>query len=114
VLRPGGVLVASTMMTDSDSSRTYLDLVRRLEQLPESEIPAGADPVQTRQFLANAARRFVEHASELYRLEEEGHFRFYSEEGFASLFARRGFVSISVERSFGSPPQALVVTCRKP
>lgn len=114
VLKPGGTLVASTLIPDSDSSRTYLDLVKRLETLPEAEIPAGRDPVATRLSLADSARRFVEHAAELYRLEEEGHFRFYSRSSFHSLFARRGFTRISIEQSFGDPPQALVVVCQKP
>ena len=115
VLRPGGTLVVSSMVTDSDSSRMYLDLVSKLEQLPEADLPAGTtDPAKTRVDLANAARQFVEHAAQLFRLEEEGQFRFYTPEALTSLVARRGFIDISVERAFGTPPQAIVVTCRKP
>jgi len=114
VLRPGGVMVVSSVVQDSDSSRMYLDLVNRLEQLPESELPVGADPVKTRTLLANVARRFLDHAAELYRLEEEGLFRFYSPEALTAAVARRGFVNISIDWGFGTPPQAIVVTCQKP
>ncbi len=103
VLRPGGVLVVSSVVQDSDSSRMYLDLVNRLEQLPEAELPAGADPSKTRTLLANAARRFLDHAAELYRLEEEGQFRFYSLEALSAAVARRGFVNTSVDWAFGTP-----------
>lgn len=114
VLRPGGVLALSSVVQDSDSSRMYLDLVTRLQNLPESELPAGSDPAETRTFLANAARRFVDHAAELYRLEEEGLFRFYSPEALVAAVARRGFVDFKLDRTFGNPPQGVIVTCRKP
>lgn len=115
VLRRGGVFVASSMIPDSDSSRMYLDLVQRLQHLPEAELPAGTkDAEKTRTELADAARRFVEHAAQLFRLEEEGLFRFYSSEMLSSLVARRGFVDVKVVRGFGTPPQAVVITCRKP
>lgn len=115
VLRGGGVFVASSMIPDSDSSRMYLDLVQRLQHLPETELPARTiDAEKTRTELANAARRFVEHAAQLFRLEEEGLFRFYSHESLSSLVTRRGFVDVKIVRSFGAPPQAVVITCRKP
>lgn len=114
VLRPGGVLVVSSVVQDSDSSRMYLDLVTHLENLPEAELPPGSDPAQTRAFLANAARRFLDHAAELYRLEEEGLFRFYSPAALAAAVARRGFIDIQTDRAFGNPPQGVVITCRKP
>ena len=114
VLRPGGRLVVTSLVPDSDSSRMYLDLVNRLENLPEGQLPVGKDPAEARAFLANAARRFVDHAAELYRLEEEGQFRFYTGPDLASLVVRRGFVDARIDASFGSPPQAVVVSCRKP
>ncbi len=114
VLRPGGVLVVSSVVQDSDSSRMYLDLVTRLENLPEPELPPGADPQQTRTFLANAARRFLDHAAELYRLEEEGLFKFYSPKSLAAAVARRGFVDLRTDHAFGKPPQGVIITCRKP
>ena len=40
--------------------------------------------------------------------------RFYSGEELASAVARRGFVDIKIDMSFGNPPQAVVVACRKP
>jgi hypothetical protein len=99
---------------DSDSSRLYLDLVERLAALPQDKLPAGADPVAAREHLVGSARRFVDHAAELFRLEEEGLFRFFDPAELSAMVARRGFVDVKVVRSFGAPPQAVVVTCRKP
>jgi hypothetical protein len=59
-------------------------------------------------------RQFADHAAELVRLEEEGLFRFYDSDRLLDLVARRGFVDGRVERAWGRPPQAAVVTCRKP
>jgi ubiquinone/menaquinone biosynthesis C-methylase UbiE len=110
VLRPGGRLVVSSLVTDSESSKLYLDLVDRLSTLPESDIPEG----RTREQLLDSARQFVDHAAELFRLEEEGLFRFYGPDRLADLVLRRGFVDVHVDRAFGDPPQAVIVTCRKP
>lgn len=114
VLRPGGVLSVSSLIRDSESSKLYLDLIGRLETLPDDVLPAGSDPQAARVHLVNSARRFVDHASELFRLEEEGQFRFYEGRELANLVAQRGFVDVKVVRSFGDPAQAVVVTCRKP
>jgi hypothetical protein len=77
--------------------------------MPEAELLAG----RSRRELLDSARHFVDHAAELFRLEEEGLFRFYDAARLVDLVQRRGFVDARVERSFGSPPQAVVVTCRK-
>lgn len=110
VLRPGGRLVVSSMLLDSESSKLYHDLLERLEALPDADLPAGVDRAR----LLESARAFVEHASELFRLEEEGHFRFHTPASLGDLVRRAGFVDVQVERSFGEPAQAVVVTCRKP
>jgi len=110
VLVPGGRLVVSSMIRDSDSSKLYLELVEHLAALPESALPGD----HSRDELLQAARTFVDHAAELYRLEEEGLFTFYDEAALVALVTRRGFVDPRVERGFGVPPQAVVVTCRKP
>ena len=110
VLRPGGRLVISSMIEDSDSSKLYLELVRSLETLPEHAL----DATVSRDTLLGAARMFVDHAAELYRWEEEGLFKFYSPSTLIPLLQRRGFVSPRAERAFGSPPQAVIVSCLKP
>jgi len=110
VLRPGGRLVVSSMIEDSDSGKLYLELVAHFEAMPEDACVEGAP----RSALLAAARAFVDHASELYRLEEEGLFKFFGPKTLSSLALRRGFVSPRLERAFGSPPQAVVLTCLKP
>ncbi|TNF38145.1 MAG: methyltransferase domain-containing protein [Deltaproteobacteria bacterium] len=110
VLAPGGRLVVSSMIADSDSSKLYLELVDHLEALPADELPAE----HTREALLQAARAFVDHAAELYRLEEEGLFTFYDADALVALVTQRGFVEPRVTRAFGAPAQAVIVSCRKP
>ncbi len=114
VLRPKGVLVLSSMIRDSDSSRLYLDLIDVLERAPSDLLGDVPDLESRRQGLLSACRRFIDHAAELYRVEEEGLFRFYGEVELRHAVACRGFEDIKVERAFGSPPQAIVLTCVRP
>ena len=67
VLRPGGRLVLSSMIPDADSSKLYLDLVNRLQELPEEGLPEG----HTRESLLASTRAYAESAAELLRLEED-------------------------------------------
>jgi SAM-dependent methyltransferase len=107
VLRPGGRLILSSMVHDADSSKLYLDLVKRLQGLPEAEIPAG----QSRESLLASTRAYAESAAELLRLEEEGHFRFYDGPELAAVMLRRGFRAPRISQSWGTPPQATLVEC---
>lgn len=110
VLAPGGGLVVSSMRRGSDMSTLFLDLVSTLERCPEGALPPGRD----RQELLSSARRFADAAAQLYRLEEEGLFQFHSEGELCELVRRAGFVDPDVISSFGQPPQAIVVRCRRP
>ncbi|MFO0750583.1 MAG: methyltransferase domain-containing protein [Myxococcota bacterium] len=110
VLRPGGRLVVSSLVPDYDMSKLYVAIVERFESLPESELPPGVG----REVLLSSARRFVDHAAELFRLAEEGHFRLYDTQSLLALVRCRGFVDASAELVFGDPPQAVIVTCTKP
>lgn len=110
VLRPGGRLVVSSLVPDYDMSELYVAVVARFEQTPDAELPPG----ETRASLLASARRFVDHAAELVRLAEEGHFRLYDRESLLALVRCRGFVDASAEDVFGDPPQAVIVTCTKP
>lgn len=110
VLKPGGRLMVSSMIPDSENSKLYVDLVSRIEAMPDSEVPAGL----TREKLLDSARNFVDHAAELFRIEEEGLFRFYDSASLRDLVMRRGFVDAQVDMAFGNPPQAVVITSQKP
>lgn len=120
VLKPGGRLVLSSLVRDAESSRLFLGIVARLETCPDEELPhwvhskSDLDRGARRRQLIDATRRFADQGGELLRLEEEGLFKFYDGPELAQRVARRGFVDIRVEASFGTPPQAVIVTCRKP
>jgi len=109
VLRPGGLLVVSSLRRDAESSKVFRDLIGRFEALPAGSLLDGL----RRDDLLAAARRFLDHASELVRLEEEGLFRFYEPDELVRLVVRRGFVDARAMLTFGDPPQAAVVVCRR-
>lgn len=110
VLRPGGLFLVSSLIRDADSSKLFLDMVERVEVMPDDELPGG----QPREALLDSLRDFLSHASELMRLEEEGVFKFYDGAELVAALARRGFESPRVVMSFGDPPQAVIVVCRRP
>lgn len=114
VLRPGGLFIASSLVRDTESSKLYHGILARLAEISDDELPPSEDPAQMRQRLMDATRRFADHGGELLRLEEEGLFRFYDGPELAARVTRRGFSAPRIDRSFGSPPQAVVVTSRKP
>lgn len=109
VLKPGGRLVLSSMLTDSESSKLYLDMLDRVEAMPDDALPAGVP----RHKLLDSVRKFVDHAGELFRLEEEGLFRFYDGQSLGDLVRRRGFTDVEELTAFGHPPQAVIITCRR-
>ncbi len=110
VLRPGGLLVASTLRRDADLSTVYLDLVHTLEGCAEDELPAGLG----RDELLDATRTMADQAAELMRREEEGQFVFWSPAGFERLLQQAGFVDVEVRLAFGSPGQVVLARGRKP
>ena len=101
VLKPGGTLVVSTMKPDADSSRLFTELVT---QLTLDEDMVRLDHV----------RRFMDHASVLLRLEEEGVWRFFGETELSRMVLAAGFEEPTVERGFGDPGQAIVLRARRP
>jgi ubiquinone/menaquinone biosynthesis C-methylase UbiE len=113
VLKPGGRLMLSSMVRDAESSKMYLDLIGRLEAAPDSAFAGFADAARAREHLKAGARRFADHAAELYRLEEEGLFRFYDGRDLKHALACRGFLHPRVDHGFGQPPQAVIVTCKR-
>lgn len=100
VLRPGGRLVLSSMKRDADTSKLF---GRLLDSIPPD-----------REDLRDAARDFLGEASSLFRLEEEGLFRFYDGDELADAVAAAGFENPRSVPSFGDPGQAVVVRCQRP
>jgi ubiquinone/menaquinone biosynthesis C-methylase UbiE len=106
ILKPGSVLVISSMQPDTDISRIYMNLIRKMETSPDLEIPPG----MTREEFIESAREYVSSAAFLVRLVEEGHFSFFTEGEMIQMLQRSGFKKVKSHKSFGNPPQAFVLT----
>jgi SAM-dependent methyltransferase len=110
VLAPGGLLVVSSMRRDADASGIYRDLLTRVEAADAGDLPAR----WSREALIEAARSLHDQAADLFRLEEEGVFRFWAPDELIALVQRAGFEDAVAVESFGAPSQAVVVRCRRP
>jgi ubiquinone/menaquinone biosynthesis C-methylase UbiE len=110
ILRPGGVLVASTLRLDADVSGLFM---AGLDELRSGV--ASIEGADTREVsVVDGARHFLNDAARILTLEEEGQFRFWEPAAFERLVQDAGFVLTGTEFSFGDPPQALVVAARRP
>lgn len=109
VLRPGARLVVSSMRPGADTAAEFLDVVTRLET---GQVDVGARAT-TAADLVHEARRFHGMAAGAFRLEEEGHFRFFTDVELIELVEAAGFQSATAQPAFGSPPAAWIVTCRR-
>lgn len=109
VLRPGGELVISSMVRDADTSALFNACVVAI-QAASAEDLGGED---ARAPLLTAARHMLDAASTLFRLEEEGHYRFYDPEEFEDMLTLAGFEVLEAWGGFGSPAQAACLRCRR-
>jgi ubiquinone/menaquinone biosynthesis C-methylase UbiE len=105
ILRPGGVLVVSSMKPDADVSRIYTRLIERLQSSEEIAIPEGF----SREDLLNSARTFLNNAAGILNLEEDGAFEFLPRERLVEMLQATGLRDVRVLDSFGDPPQAYVL-----
>jgi len=110
ILKPSGRIVISTLRRDADLSRVYVDSLperyssRALELFgsPRSEV------------LDHALPRFLNAAARILELEEQGRFRFYDAPELAEYVERAGFVDVRARLGLGIPPQAVIITARRP
>jgi ubiquinone/menaquinone biosynthesis C-methylase UbiE len=109
LLRPGGRLVISSLCSDADISKLYVESVAELS-LKTDEIGL---PGFKRSKLADAARNFLNDAAKILDLEEAGAFHFWEQSDLVSLVIDAGFSDVTKNSSLGVPPQALVVSARK-
>ena len=107
LLRPGGVLVVSSIRPGFDPSKLYAEGVELLTAR------AAAGDSEAARHLA-ALRYFANTLSRLIELEEDGRFRFFDGAALCSLASEAGFVRAHAFRAFGSPPVAVVVRAEKP
>jgi ubiquinone/menaquinone biosynthesis C-methylase UbiE len=105
MLRPGGILVLSSMKPDTDVSRIYMRLIERLQSSEEVEIPEGF----SREDLLNSARSFLNKAAGILNLEEDGAFEFVPREPLVEMLQAAGFRDVRALDSFGDPPQAYIL-----
>jgi ubiquinone/menaquinone biosynthesis C-methylase UbiE len=107
VLKPGGLILVSSMKPDCDLSLIFTDFTRGVQgglgAAAETDAPAAL----------SAARHMLNEVASLFSLEEDGYFRFFSAEELKQLLKRNGFIEIEAHPALGTPPQAWVVAARK-
>jgi ubiquinone/menaquinone biosynthesis C-methylase UbiE/pimeloyl-ACP methyl ester carboxylesterase len=108
ILKPGGILVVSSMKPDSDISTIFTNYIRKVltpncAEETEKDGEGGA----------SAARAMLNEAAGLFELEEDGFFKFYTSEELTTLLVGAGFAEIKVIPSMGNPAQANVAVARK-
>lgn len=109
LIKPGGLLVISSMKRDADISRIYLDSIA---ELPPDRRRAhfGLEPED----FDALQRVFMNDAARLLQLEEVGRFSFWDREELAAMCESVGFEIVAQATAFGIPPQAVVITARRP
>lgn len=110
LLKPGGRIVLSTLKRDADISRIYVD---GIAELPPDRVRARFGDEASREFDA-LQRRFLNDAARLLDLEEQGLFRFWDAAELVELVEKAGFIEVEAAHAFGDPPQAVVVSARRP
>ncbi len=109
VLKPHGRLVLSTLKRDADISRLHVEGLAELRAGRAGEA-FGAEAAES---IDELARDFLNDASRILDLEEEGTFRFWDLEELSELARSVGF---TVERAFyslGDPAQAAVLIAHR-
>ena len=110
LLRPGGRLVLSTLRRDADISRIYTQVSRELH---EGAASRHLGPEAERHIDA-ALREFLNEAARLIDFEERGIFQFWDAEELRDQVSQAGFEAVKTEAVFGDPPQAIVLSARRP
>jgi SAM-dependent methyltransferase len=108
-LRPGGILLVSSMKPDSDLSTIFTNYINDVEKSAK-----GSLEYRDMHTSFTQARAMLNEASELFELEEDGHFYFYSADELCDLFTKHGLTEVTTHFSLGDPAQAVIVTGRKP
>ncbi len=109
ILRPGGLLVVSTLLPDTDMSLPVHRLAEKIKG-------GGALPYFSeldRETLLAALQSYINSAARLTDLEERKLFRFFSESELRMLIEEAGFSVIDCYPTFGDPPQGVIVVGRR-
>ena len=106
MLKPGGILLVSSMKPDSDISMMFTNYIRKTLTPNCSEGGGMENGV-------SGARAMLNEAASLFELEEDGFFRFYTLEELKGLLADAAFVEVTGLSSMGDPPQACIAVAKK-
>jgi len=109
LIKPGGLLLVSSMRPDSDISVIFSNYISKLSRLDSED-----KDIESMDINLAAARAMLNEAASLFELEEDGYFKFYSGDELADMLKRAGFKNIVVRPSLGNPPQAVIATGIKP
>jgi ubiquinone/menaquinone biosynthesis C-methylase UbiE len=110
ILKLGGRIVLSTLRRDADISKLFVDGISELRAKDQDRVFGSGRADQ----FDKIARDFLNDASKILDLEEEGHFRFWDADEFCELVQAAGFSCISTQLGLGDPPQAVVLTACRP
>jgi ubiquinone/menaquinone biosynthesis C-methylase UbiE len=109
VLKRRGRLVLSTLKRDADISWLHLE---GLAELRAGRADAEFGP-EAAESIDEMARGFLNDASRILDLEEQGTFRFWDVEELEGLVRGTGFRIEGSFRALGAPPQAIVIVARR-
>ena len=101
VLKPGGLVVLSSVRPDGDSSGLFTRLAQKLERMDPAELPEGWD----RKTALDSVRSFMNDAQALVELEEAGTFDFFDPDRLRGHLEEAGFSLLKTVETFGTPPQ---------
>jgi ubiquinone/menaquinone biosynthesis C-methylase UbiE len=104
ILKPGGLLVLSSLLPDADASGLFTRLVQKVEGMEEEALPEG----WKKKTVLASIRSFMNDAQALVELEEAGTFDFFDPERLSSHLEEAGFALLQRMESFGEPPQGYI------
>jgi ubiquinone/menaquinone biosynthesis C-methylase UbiE len=110
LLRPGGRLVFSAPRRDADLSKLYADMMAELPPARVREL-FGADAERG---FERIQRHYLNEAARLLTLEDSGRFHFRDRAELAAIARKAGLEVVETELGLGDPPQAVVLSARRP
>lgn len=108
ILRPGGLLVLSSMVPDADASGIFTRLIEKLERTPDEALP----PAWPKRLLLKSMRSFLNDAQALVELAEAGTFDFFDPEKLKDILDEAGWDCLGIIPTFGTPPQGYIAVAR--
>jgi ubiquinone/menaquinone biosynthesis C-methylase UbiE len=109
VLKPRGRLVMSGLRRDADVSKLFTEAIAEMQRGEGASRLKESGNLD----LSRLSRQFLNDATRLMDLEEEGFFEFRDSSEMERLLRDAGFTVTRTWRSFGDPPQAVAVVARR-